>query len=737
MAKTRTSPGRSQSVDSEPRKRKQYKNQTALVLRILECLSQDGNQRELIGQILQLAKEFSGCEAAGIRLREGEDFPYYQTAGFPDEFVLAETSLCIRDPNGRLIRDDIGNPVIECMCGNVICGRFDPKKPFFTRSGSFWTNSTTELLASTTEEDRQARTRDRCNGEGYESVALIPLGFQGDNIGLLQLNDRRRNRFTPELIEFYEGVGHSIGIILARKLAEDSLKEYQDHLQELVETRTAQLRDVNERLRNHISRRKKVEESLWDSEARFRTLSDATFEGIGVAEQGVFVDANQQFADMFGYDLMSMPGMEVSKLVAPEDQDLVKGRILSGSEETYQHRAVRGDGTVFFVEVRPRMTTVDGRTVRVTAVRDITERRQVEEALQEAELRYRTVADFTYDWEYWVGPDGTLLYVSPSCERVTGYATRDFIAKRTLLEEIILPEDRKTWDRHRCDARGEPAPQGIQFRIRRRDGEIRWVEHACQPVADDEGISMGVRASNRDISDRKQAEVQLRTSLEEKELLLRELHHRVKNNLQIVSSLLYLQSQYVKDKRTLATLEEGQNRVKAMALVHDLLHQSEHISNIDIAQYVQNLTAHLFRSYGVDRNLITLVTSVDVASMDIDTAIPCGLIISELVSNSLRHAFPADRPCRDRKAEVNIGLCRVDDSTVTLSVRDNGVGFPEELDFRNTLSLGMRLVAILTRQLQATVELDRTNGTAVSITFGTAQSVERSQSDDESADPNS
>ncbi len=224
VAKTGTSPGRSQSVDREPRKRKQHKNQTALALRILECLSQDGNQRELIGQILQLAKEFSGCEAAGIRLRDGEDFPYYQTTGFPDEFVLAETSLCSRDPHGLPMRDDFGNPVLECMCGNIICGRFDSKKPFFSCGGSFWSNNTTEMLASTTEEDRQARTRNRCNGEGYESVALIPLGFQGSNIGLLQLNDKRRNRFTPELIEFYEGVGQSIGIILARKQAEEALQ---------------------------------------------------------------------------------------------------------------------------------------------------------------------------------------------------------------------------------------------------------------------------------------------------------------------------------------------------------------------------------------------------------------------------------------------------------------------------------------------------------------------------------
>ena len=120
--------------------------------------------------------EWSGCEAIGIRLSEGDDFPYFETRGFPPEFVLAENHLCEVDSQGELLRDSQGNPVLGCMCGNMIRGRFDPAKPFFTAGGSFWTNSTTALLAGTTEADRQARTRNRCNGEGYESVALSRCG---------------------------------------------------------------------------------------------------------------------------------------------------------------------------------------------------------------------------------------------------------------------------------------------------------------------------------------------------------------------------------------------------------------------------------------------------------------------------------------------------------------------------------------------------------------------------------
>jgi PAS domain S-box-containing protein len=150
--------------------------------------------------------------------------------------------------------------------------------------------------------------------------------------------------------------------------------------------------------------------------------------------------------------------------------------------------------------------------------------------LTQAEAKYRTVADFTYDWEYWANIDGTLYYVSPSCERVSGYSVQNFMDNPSLFSEIILPQDREMWDRHYCDAHPELEPQEIQFRIHRRDGEIRWIEHVCQPVTDNAGRSMGFRASNRDISNRKQAEIELRSAVEE----IRQL----KNQLEAESAYL-------------------------------------------------------------------------------------------------------------------------------------------------------------------------------------------------------
>jgi hypothetical protein len=180
------------------------KSQT-LAMDILQLLGRQIEASEAIREILSRVKEATGFEAVGIRLREREDYPYFETKGFPAHFVRAENSLCGRNEAGEIIRDFTGNPVLECMCGNMICGRIDPSLPFFTPGGSFWSNCTSDLLATTTNEERQARTRNRCNGEGYETVALTPLRSEDKIVGLLQLNDSRRNCFTPEMIGFFEG----------------------------------------------------------------------------------------------------------------------------------------------------------------------------------------------------------------------------------------------------------------------------------------------------------------------------------------------------------------------------------------------------------------------------------------------------------------------------------------------------------------------------------------------------
>ncbi|UCD63097.1 MAG: GAF domain-containing protein [Candidatus Zixiibacteriota bacterium] len=246
-----------------------------LATRVLDTLNQPSHEIDAIRTILGLVKESTGFEAVGIRLKKGDDYPYYVSAGFPAEFMEAENYLCATNEKGEPIRDADGRPVLECMCGNVIQGRTDPSKPFFTEGGSFWSNNTTQLLATTTEKDRQSRTRNRCNAEGYESVALIPLRSEGRSVGLLQLNDSRPNRFTEEMILFFEGLGASVGAALGRKRAEEALRQAHALLEQRVAERTAELAQTNEQLREEIEFRKKVEEAYLKTSRALKVLSES------------------------------------------------------------------------------------------------------------------------------------------------------------------------------------------------------------------------------------------------------------------------------------------------------------------------------------------------------------------------------------------------------------------------------------------------------------------------------
>ncbi len=230
----------------------------------------------------------------------------------------------------------------------------------------------------------------------------------------------------------------------------------------------------------------------------------------------------------------------------------------------------------------------------------------------------------------------------------------------------------------------------------------------------------------------------LRESLSEKDMLSREIYHRVKNNMQVISSLLKLQSRYLKDEKHIEMFRESQNRIKAMALIHEKLYRSKDLANIDFNDYIKNLVNDLFLSYKVDTGKVTLKMNIDSVSFGIDTAIPCGLIVNELITNSLKYAFPGEKD-----GEIKISLRRVpvdanlphnqgvqnmniQSETFELIVSDNGTGIPEDLDYRNTQSLGLRLITNLSEnQLQGKIELKRSEGTVFHINFQEVKYKER------------
>jgi two-component sensor histidine kinase len=209
-----------------------------------------------------------------------------------------------------------------------------------------------------------------------------------------------------------------------------------------------------------------------------------------------------------------------------------------------------------------------------------------------------------------------------------------------------------------------------------------------------------------------QANVMLTDSLDEKVVLLKEIHHRVKNNLQIISSLLSLQTRHIKDEQALEMFANSGNRIKAMATIHEKLYQSEDLARVDFVEYIQSLVSSLFQTYQVNIENICLKIEVDDILLDLDQAIPCGLMLNELVSNSLKHAFPDDR-----QGEISVHLGMEDTENYLLVVKDSGVGFPADMDFRSTGSLGLQLINTLTTQLEGRIELDSRVGTEFRIVF--------------------
>ncbi len=243
----------------------------------------------------------------------------------------------------------------------------------------------------------------------------------------------------------------------------------------------------------------------------------------------------------------------------------------------------------------------------------------------------------------------------------------------------------------------------------RADGTFFPVEYSANPIIEKGEVKGGV-ITFTDISKRKKSEKLIEDSLREKDVLLREIHHRVKNNMQIISSLLNLQSSYFHDSQAMDVFKESQNRIRSMALIHEKLYQSGNLAGVKLGDYVQDLASHLMSSYSLDSSKIKLITDIENVSLGIDTAISLGLIVNELLSNAFKYAFP-----NGASGEIKLSYKPADGNSSILTISDNGIGFPQNINFKQTESLGLQLVNTLVEQLEGKIELHRSEGTKFTI----------------------
>ncbi|MFQ3627009.1 MAG: PAS domain-containing protein [Cyanobacteriota bacterium] len=453
---------------------------------------------------------------------------------------------------------------------------------------------------------------------------------------------------------------------------------------------------------------------------------------------GYCTDADGRVLDSLGNEISPCPvHQSFYDRVHPEDRDLLEKTELDSlrthTPYDLEYRVIWLDGSTHWLYERGTYLFDDaGVAVKLIGVTlDVTHLKRTEAALRQSEEMFRQLFENAPIGILLLSPEtGRILRANQRFCQMLGY-TADEIT-RFSPADITHPAD---WnlsapllEQAMRETSYPTSPQEVpHFRLENRlvhkNGQILWVElTACFVRNELSRPGYGV-AMVQEIGDRKQADAQIRTSLQEKEVLLKEIHHRVKNNLQVISSLLRMQARRLNDRTTATLLLESQNRVQSMAIIHEQLYQSANFSQIDLDNYIRPLVANLFQTYGVSQQHIVPAIATHGLSLNLNTAIPCGLIINELVSNALKYAFPDGR-------SGNITICveiqPPADGTTShlgkLTVSDNGVGMSPELDWQHTNSLGLVIVRSLVAQLHGGLELQRESGTTFIIHFPIANS---------------
>jgi PAS domain S-box-containing protein len=567
--------------------------------------------------------------------------------------------------------------------------------------------------------------------------------------------------------------------ITAGKTVEAALQRAKAELEIKVEERTIELKRLNEQLLTDIVMRRRAELAL-AAEARFlraqtdvakvalsslrpEKLAQPLIDTIGHAQGYAYGGLWRVLEDSNAVTLVACFGEGTAAFVG-RSQDL-------GDPSSFTAMIIRTGRPAFnnWVQESPYGLNAVTRTLRARALlglpligrtgrvvgaltfadmedperfteRDLTQgsvlASQVAQALENSELfsqvnrlqeQYRVVTEALNDAVFTLDAEGRFTFGNAAGERLTGYRLEELLGHSFM--DLVAPEDLpELVDRFRRAIAGEAISPHVRAEMIRKDGTHVPIELSMANLILD-GRVIGRVGVARDITDRRRAEEQIHVSLQEKEVLLKEIHHRVKNNLQIISSLLNLQSKYINDPQALQMFIDSQNRVKSMALIHEILFQSREIAKLDFAEYIKNISIQLFRSYDAYSKNITLVINVKDIILDFDTAIPCGLIVTELVSNSLKYAF-----MDGRKGEISIEFSSDHSGLLTLIVSDNGIGFPENIEFEKMESLGLKLVVALANQLAGTVELDHSKGTTFKITFVDYKRKERKDEHDTPTD---
>ncbi len=468
-----------------------------------------------------------------------------------------------------------------------------------------------------------------------------------------------------------------------------------------------------------ITDRKNVEAALFESEERFRTIFEHA--GIGMAvinESAEILNLNPALERFLGYSREELNKLEMKGATHPDDlnKDMALfNELISGSRTSYDidKRYIRRDGSEVWGHLIMSLIkgSEKGSSYAIGMVENINERKRAEEAQQRSDVLFRAMVESSpLSIIVSVGPDGIFEYINPKFTELFGYTADDIRIARDWWKLAYPDKDYRKqvvseWLRLKQVSASKPGIDPYEVEVTCKDGSKKIIEFKMACIGE-KYITFGI-----DLTQRKQAEKDLAKLVSEKELWLKELQHRVKNNLNVISSLLGLEMERLKDERARQIFTNAQLRIRSMSAIYEQLYHSTELDSVSLSQYIKELAESLYASYSLNGRHVQLKTNIEQIKLDLKRAVPLGLIVNELIVNALKYAYPDNK-----KGDIRIDL-RMDEGMVQLRVSDDGVGFPEGVDPIKTESMGLSLVGMLARQIGGELSFKKGKGVKASVMF--------------------
>lgn len=552
--------------------------------------------------------------------------------------------------------------------------------------------------------DQQERSKER-----------IQKISNGENIGFTEFNVKdKHGKYIETGVQSvritYNGK-EAIHVILS------NLSQQKELQKEKLRAQLAE--ETNALLEKEIQERKETEQRLWETQMFTTNMFNSSLDMIMASDRNnLITQVNNAVLKTFGYNTQEVIGLHPKDLYASEeDFEEVRLSLLDKGTFSGEIKNIRKDGEIFISFLSASvLRNTQGKIIGTMGIsRDITESLKSQQKIREQDAKIRSIFDNAANMLIWtIDRNYELLSFNHNFTQVLktyfdiepkiGMSMAD-IVKPLLSKELFdysIQSFEKTFSGNTSELEGP---------FKTKNNQTIWIETFLNPILMEDGSINEISCISHEITEKKASESQIRQSLKEKEVLLKEVHHRVKNNLQVISSILNLQSSYVKDDQILSILRESQNRIKSMSYIHESLYQTKNFSSINFSEYIVNLSNNLFHSYQIFDNFIELKLKVEPVNLNLDQAIPCGLIVNELITNALKYAFKGKK-----SGEIFIGITEKG-KTISIRIEDNGAGLPKGFNYLKTETLGLQLVVTLVEQLDGQLELKSEKGTKYLITF--------------------